>query len=117
MSSKITAPIEAFKNTLELLKSLLKMTNKFNVSFQFKFILLKPLRSPFQVKVRILCLVRYPVILQVISKVIYAIGVFYWSRLVSNWIFAGREQRLQSQLGSVVVFRLVMVGQQNIKHI
>ena len=39
------------------------------------------------------------------------VGVFHWGHLVSNYgFFKGREQCLQSQLGSVVFFRLVTVG-------
>ena len=45
-------------------------------------------------------------------------GVFHWSRRVSNYgFFEGREQCLQGQLGSVVVSWLVPVDRQNIKHV
>ena len=45
-------------------------------------------------------------------------GVFHWGRLVGNYGFIeGWEQCLQSQLGSVVVSQLVVVDQQNIKHV
>ena len=48
----------------------------------------------------------------------YIVGVFHWGRLVGNYrLFEGQKQCLQSQLGSVLVSRLVAVDWQNIKHV
>ena len=53
---------------------------------------------------------------KIVSKVraiyFYVIGVVHWGRFFEGW-----EQCLQSRLGLVVISRLVVLGQQNIKYV